>query len=652
MPGPDVTVNVKTDTSGLEKGMTQAANVTRSKLGKVSTIAAGVFGGAVLTKAAGTAKDFFSGAISMAMNAETANARFATTLHNVTGANKDQVKAANDFLGTMSKQSAMAKGELRPAFETILRGTRNVTKAQGGLQLAMNISAGTGKPLAAVSLALSKAYMGNTTALGKLGVRVKGLVPNTAKLQSAQEAQRKAMVAYADAVKKHGASSDQAKKANDRLRLAGDKVTAAQHSTKKATLDVNTVMKDLGKTYGGQFAKQADTTAGKMRNAQLQFKAMQTSVGQALMPVMAQLVSLLQSTLLPVLQSVATLAKEHPGLFKAMAAAVLILVTAIKLYNAYQNENIVVTKLVAAAQWLWNAALTANPIALVIIAIIALVAIIVVAYQKVGWFRAAIDAAWQAIQVAFFAVLGAVKAVFNWLKTNWPLILAILAGPVGLAVLAIVRNWNTIKAAATAVAGWVADRFRSLVNFFSGLPGAIAGFIGHVVSIIKIPMAAATAVVKWIVDKFEALVKYFTDLPGKMGRAIGGIVDVIKGPINGLIGALNAFEFTIPKTHIGVGPLGFDVGPFRFDFVPFTIPKLAQGGITTSEGLAWLHPAEVITPLGNKAAIGKGDTYIYVTVPPTANPLQTGRAIVDALRSYETVAGSSWRMSPTGRAAP
>lgn len=56
------------------------------------------------------------------------------------------------------------------------------------------------------------------------------------------------------------------------------------------------------------------------------------------------------------------------------------------------------TKIATAAQWLWNAALTANPIGLVVAGILALAAGIVYAYQKVGWFRGSIMAIWEAMK--------------------------------------------------------------------------------------------------------------------------------------------------------------------------------------------------------------------------------------------------------------
>jgi len=56
------------------------------------------------------------------------------------------------------------------------------------------------------------------------------------------------------------------------------------------------------------------------------------------------------------------------------------------------------TKIATAGQWLWNAALTANPIGLVVAGIAALIAGIVLAYNKIGWFRGGLLAAWESIK--------------------------------------------------------------------------------------------------------------------------------------------------------------------------------------------------------------------------------------------------------------
>lgn len=74
----------------------------------------------------------------------------------------------------------------------------------------------------------------------------------------------------------------------------------------------------------------------------------------------------------------------------------------------------VASKVMAAGQWLVNAALTANPIGLVVAAIAGLVAIVVLAYKKNETFRAIVDAAWKGVKAA-------ISGVVDWFRnTAWP----------------------------------------------------------------------------------------------------------------------------------------------------------------------------------------------------------------------------------------
>ena len=73
------------------------------------------------------------------------------------------------FIADLQRTTGVLDDQLRPAFRTLLTATGNVKKSQDGLALALDIAAGTGKDLGAVSMALAKAYGGQTTALSRLG---------------------------------------------------------------------------------------------------------------------------------------------------------------------------------------------------------------------------------------------------------------------------------------------------------------------------------------------------------------------------------------------------------------------------------------------------------------------------------------------------
>jgi len=76
--------------------------------------------------------------------------------------------AMNDYVVKLSEATGVTQDELRPAFDTLIRSTGNAAKAQELLNLALDVSAGTSKPLSVVTQSLAKAYLGNTASLGKL----------------------------------------------------------------------------------------------------------------------------------------------------------------------------------------------------------------------------------------------------------------------------------------------------------------------------------------------------------------------------------------------------------------------------------------------------------------------------------------------------
>jgi hypothetical protein len=72
------------------------------------------------------------------------------------------------FIDDLQRTTLVLDDELRPAFQTLLTVTGNVKKSQDGLNLALDVAAGTTNSLSTVTSALAKAYSGQTTALGRL----------------------------------------------------------------------------------------------------------------------------------------------------------------------------------------------------------------------------------------------------------------------------------------------------------------------------------------------------------------------------------------------------------------------------------------------------------------------------------------------------
>ena len=116
----------------------------------------------------------------------------AGQLKRTTGATKAQVKGAENFIDTLSNQTGILDDELRPALANAVRGSGSLEKGQKLLQIALDGSVASGKPLDTVLNALIKANNGNTTSLYKLAPelkKTKGSIDDYAKsVQGAAEA--------------------------------------------------------------------------------------------------------------------------------------------------------------------------------------------------------------------------------------------------------------------------------------------------------------------------------------------------------------------------------------------------------------------------------------------------------------------------------
>ncbi|MEU8264911.1 phage tail tape measure protein [Micromonospora sp. NPDC048999] len=219
------------------------------------------------------------------------------------------------------------------------------------------------------------------------------------------------------------------------------------------------------------------------------------------------------------------------------------LATGLGILAAVIGTIILVLKVWTAVQTVLNLALWTSPITWIVLAVIALVAIIVIIATKTDWFQKAWSWAWDKIKAG-------IAFVWNWIKQNWPLLLAIITGPIGLAVLWITKNWDKIKAGAGAVKDWIVEKWDALLGFFKGLPKKIS--------------AAASGM--W-----------------------DGIKNAFRAAINWLIDKWNGLSLSIPSINIpGLGKVG------GFDLRPVQIPRLADGGIV---------PA---TPGGRLVVAGEG----------------------------------------------
>ena len=176
-----------------------------------------------------------------------AQEKLDATIRATTDATDAQVKAVGDWITKTSVAIGITDDQLRPAFSRLVRSTKDTEEAQRLLNLAMDLSSATSKPLEGVTNALAKAYDGNYTALNKLGLGI-------------------------------DASAIKAK-------------------------DFDGITASLAATFGDFAENEAETAAKKFERIKIATDEAKESIGAALLPVVEQISDYLLTTFIPNLES-------------------------------------------------------------------------------------------------------------------------------------------------------------------------------------------------------------------------------------------------------------------------------------------------------------------------------------------------------------
>src|SRR5260221_3714978 len=181
--------------------------------------------------------------------------------------------------------------------------------------------------------------------------------------------------------------------------------------------------------------------------------------------------------LLPPLMPVFGFIRTHTGQALPVAGIVAVLDVAITAVSVAITVYETAIKLATAAMWLFDLATSANPIGATIILIGLMVTAIVLLWKHCSWFRTAVLDVWKAIKIAFDAVWSALKTAFAWVVQHWKLLAAILFGPVGLAVDAIVTHWKFVTKVFAVFWGWLKFQWQVAYDYIVKPIGKAAVFI-------------------------------------------------------------------------------------------------------------------------------------------------------------------------------
>jgi hypothetical protein len=149
--------NLETASDKIGFAAKNAAKV--AAVGFAALAAAGAAVGTVLFKAAQAAAED-----------QAAQVKLASQIKATSDATDVQIKGVEDYIDQTQRAVGVADDKLRPAFGRLIAATKDTTKAQDLLNIALNVSAATGKDVEAVAGALAKAQEGNFTALDRLGI--------------------------------------------------------------------------------------------------------------------------------------------------------------------------------------------------------------------------------------------------------------------------------------------------------------------------------------------------------------------------------------------------------------------------------------------------------------------------------------------------
>jgi hypothetical protein len=155
------------DNKGIKNAQAEFGKLGKSLKGALATAGIGVSLGLITQQLNAAGKAAAQDAKSQAL--------LANALRNTVGATNDQIAAVEASISKMESLAAVADDSIRPAFAQLARATGDVGAATQLTSLALDVAAGTGRDVGAVAIALGRAYNGNTTALQRLGVNVKGV---------------------------------------------------------------------------------------------------------------------------------------------------------------------------------------------------------------------------------------------------------------------------------------------------------------------------------------------------------------------------------------------------------------------------------------------------------------------------------------------
>lgn len=525
----------------------------------------------------------------------------ATELQAMSGVQDDTIQGAENMLLRFTKI-----GKRGGVFEQATRA-------------ALDYSVATGKDMSQASLMLGKALQDpikGTGALGKAGI----------KLTDAQKTQVAAWVKSGQTMKAQKLILREVEKRYKGTAKAVGQTTAGQIERAKRAFE------NMSQTMVTRLAPAAARLAEKAANLAIRIEAWsKTRKAQELFDTLGRTMK----TAGQIIERVTRFVIDHHKAVIGVVAVLASLDIGIKAIVVGLKAFALITRIVRVAVLLFNTALIANPIGLVVVGLIALGAAFVLAYKKVEWFRKGVD------------------AVFGFVKRHWRTILVLLAGPIGIAVGLIVRHWSSIRrtviGGVTAAVGYVRKHWRTILALLTGPIGIAVGLLAKHWGSIKSGASNALGAIKGYIT---SLASKIGDLPGKAlaaGRGMAsnikaGFLGVFKSSAAWIADASKSFANAVIRLLNQAIPNKISIPGKDIPLPANPIPAFAAGGIVRRPTLGIFGEAgpEALIPLGSSlpqrrarqrvmrdAGLTTGGTVINININATQATIDDPHALAD-----------------------
>lgn len=611
------------------------------KVSGLGKMVAGAFAGVAVVSAF---KDIVKGASDAQQSigaTETVFGKYADTVINTSkkaagayGLSANDYRENANLIGSLFKNQGVSLDQLGSKTETMIAKAADLSATFGG------------DAKTAVE-ALSSAFKGEFDPLEKYGISLKQSTVNA-------EAMRLANV--------------DSKKEWDNLSLAQQRAATQQATT-------NLINKQSAASQGA-FAKETGTLAHQQQVLAAKVQNAKDKLGTLFLPILTKVAAYVSDKMLPALEQFAktlsdrlgptvqtlgtflgnlvTWLQQNEAWLKPIAVGIGAIIVAIQVWSA-------VTKAFTAVQAALNVVMSLNPIGVIILAIIGLIAAIVYLWKTnegfrkvvlkvwaaikggvgavVNWFKTAVPGAWNYVKAKTSAVWNAIKGFFVGL---WNGIKSIVSGAVNGVKNTVSSAWNIIKTGNSTAWNYVKT---TISRVWEGIKSAVRTAINSVVSTVR-------GIKSKVIGVFSSAGSWLLDA-GR--RILQGLLDGIQRMIGRVKDKLNEVTRLIPDWK---GPakvdktLLYDAGQLIMEGLINGIDKKTGAlksqlkkvtGIVAGTDVGAVGGGDIALAMDGVAGsrYSGGNTY-QITVN-AIDPQSASRGVIDAIKVHERNNGTGWR---------